>query len=120
VQGQPLHAVPLPTPARAREALRALVDLAARARREALPFMPKAAWEFAGDADPEKGWRKAAAAWVSERGGEGLDAWVQVALRGAAPFAGDDAVDECFFHLARAVFARLPGATPAAAEAADD
>ena len=72
--------------------------------------MPKAAWCFAGDADPESGWRKAAAAWRGEPGGEGNDAWVRVALRGAAPFAGNDAVDEHFYELARTVFALLPGA----------
>ena len=110
VRDAPVRTIALPTPAQARAALRVLAGLAARAQREALPFMPKAAWCFAGDADPESGWRKAAAAWRGEPGGEGSDAWVRVALRGAAPFAGDDAVDEHFYELARTVFALLPGA----------
>jgi hypothetical protein len=48
--------------------------------------------------------------------GEGRDAWVRVALRGAAPFAGDDGVDGRCVMLARGLFDGLPGVPAAAAD----
>jgi exodeoxyribonuclease V gamma subunit len=111
-----------PDASTARARLAALLALAARSRDEALPLMPKAALAFAcaEHADAE---RVAAANWLGEHG-EAHDPWVQLALRGAMPFAGDRAATSVFAALAVELFEGLPGcdvAEPAPiAEAADD
>jgi hypothetical protein len=88
--------------------------------------MPKAGWCLVAAGDRDAGLRKARVEWHKDGGGEGHDPWVQVALAGAQPFAGHDAVDAQFVALAEAMFAALPGAEPkrtaaaVATEAADD
>jgi exodeoxyribonuclease V gamma subunit len=109
---------PIPAEA-ARARLRALLTLATQARLEPLPLMPKAALAYVAADDHATGARAAARAWTGEHG-EGRDAWVRVALRGAAPFAGDDGVDGRFVMLARGLFDGLPGVPASLAEEPGD
>jgi hypothetical protein len=83
--------------------------------------MPKAALAFFVGKDEAKGLRDAKDSWQHERFGEGRNAWIATALRGAEPFVDDDAT-ECFKGLSRFVFKEMPGADAPAdadAEAAD-
>jgi exodeoxyribonuclease V gamma subunit len=109
-----LQLPPLP-PAQARAKLLELLEFAVRARREALPFMPKAGLEFARIEDAAKAQKKAGDAWDGEFG-EGRDAWVGMALRGAEPFVDAEATLR-FARLARALFDGLPGVAAGADEA---
>jgi exonuclease V gamma subunit len=102
----------------ARVRLRALLTLATQARLQPLPLMPRAALAYVAAEDPAAGTRAAGRAWTGAHG-EGHDAWVRVALRGAAPFAGDQGVDAHFAMLARELFEGLPG-VPALLEDEDD
>ena len=112
-------AVLAPTPpAQARAKLESLLALAARARLEALPFMPKAGYVLWSEAsDDGTGERAARKSWTGEHG-ERDDAAVRIALRGAMPFE-DAAQTSQMFELAEAVFSGLPGATPHAPAVAD-
>jgi exodeoxyribonuclease V gamma subunit len=96
----------------ARAKLAQLLRLAQRARREALPLMPKAGAKLACDDDPEKGLKAATADWTGT-GGEGADPWVRLALRGAMPFEQHDATLR-MTALARSLFLGLPGGLPCA------
>ncbi|MEO8161349.1 MAG: hypothetical protein ABI588_08000, partial [Arenimonas sp.] len=116
-----LQLPPLPA-AQARAKLLALLELAQRARTEALPFMPKAGLRFAEQADPSKASKHASTAW-DDPFGESHDPWVDVALRGAMPFE-DAGATARFGALAIEVFDGLPGLPDASdsddAETADD
>jgi exodeoxyribonuclease V gamma subunit len=106
------HQVIAPMPvAQARAKLRQLLALATRARREPLPFMPKAGALLVCADDEAEGLRDARQAWLNERGGEGHDAWVRLALRGAMPFDDAQATD-ALAALAHAIFLGLPGGLP--------
>jgi exodeoxyribonuclease V gamma subunit len=96
------------SPGQARAKLESLLALAARARLEVLPFMPRAGYTLWCDADDSGGSERAARkAWADERG-EGADAAVRIALRGAMPF--EDAVQtQALFALAGEIFSGLPG-----------
>jgi exodeoxyribonuclease V gamma subunit len=104
----------------ARDKLESLLTFALQARVEALPFMPKAALEFLRKDGEAEGLRAAEKSWRGDFG-EGGDAWVATALRGAEPFADDEATQR-FAGLSRFVFAKMPGIELAdeAAEAGDD
>lgn len=104
--GEAEHIAPL-APDQARAKLRELLQLAQRARREPLPFMPKAGALLACNDDAAKGLKAARTSWTGEHG-EGGDAWVQLALRGALPFE-DAAATQALAALAREVFLGLPG-----------
>jgi exonuclease V gamma subunit len=100
-----------PTPvAQARAKLRQLLALAGRARREPLPFMPKAGALLVCAQDEAEGMKEARKAWLGEFG-EGSDAWVRLALRGAMPFEDAQATDD-LATLAQAVFLGMPGGLP--------
>ena len=116
-----------PTPqAQARAKLESLLALAARARLEVLPFMPKAGlvmWNHAGDV--AAGERAARKSWHGDHGEAG-DAAVRIALRGAMPF-DDAAQTRRLSALAAEIFSGLPGvpqpdppASDASASAGDD
>lgn len=106
VSGSPLQRIDAIPPDEARAKLRQLIRVAQSAQQQALPFMPRAG--LAMIADPGDGLAAAAASWRSERG-EGNDAWVQLALRGAMPFATSDIATVAFAEIAFAIFAGLPG-----------
>ena len=100
-----------PPQAQARAKLRQLLAVAARARREPLPFMPKAGALWVCAEDESEGRKEARQAWLNERGGEGHDAWVRLALRGAMPFE-DAQATEGLALLAHTIFHGLPGGLP--------
>ena len=120
VDGQPTPPAvlaPMP-PAQARVKLESLLALAARARLEALPFMPKAGYVLWSEAsDDGAGERAARKSWSGDHG-ERDDASVRIALRGAMPFE-DAAQTVQMLVLAEAIFSGLPGATQHAPTAAD-
>ncbi|CAN5237032.1 exodeoxyribonuclease V subunit gamma [soil metagenome] len=101
--------------AEARANLEALLQLAARARLEALPFMPKAGHLLWLAGDDEIARKQARKSW-SGANGEGSDAAVRIALRGAMPFehAAQTAQMEI---LAAEIFSSLPAGSNAAANA---
>ncbi len=103
-------------PARAK--LESLLALAARARLEALPFMPKAGfalWSKARDGDAGAAERAGRASWLGEHG-EGGDAAVRIALRGAMPFEVAAQTGQ-LSALADAIFSGLPGVPQSASDA---
>ena len=73
--------------------------------------MPKAGALWVCAEDEAEGRLEARKAWRHERGGEGHDAWVRLALRGAMPFEEPLATEE-FGRLAHTIFLGLPGGLP--------
>jgi exonuclease V gamma subunit len=116
LQDKPQVLAPLPA-AEARDALAGLLGLMHQARSRALPLMPKSAFAYChklaaiGSGESEAvAWNAAEKEWNANDGkgnayGEGLDAWVRLALRGQDPFVdtGSAAADE-FRRLSRALF----------------
>jgi exonuclease V gamma subunit len=109
-EGGQQRIAPMPA-AQARAKLRQLLALATRARREPLPFMPKAGAELVCAEDEAEGLAEARKAWLNPRGGEGQDAWVRLALRGAMPFE-DAQATAALAALAHAIFLGIPGGLP--------
>ncbi len=92
----------------ARTRLHELLQVMTKAQARALPFMPKAGYEFHKN-EGERAWRCARDAWNGNFG-EGRDPWVRLALRGADPFGDDDAcAREEFATLSVRIFRALPG-----------
>ena len=109
VDGQrPQEIAALPA-SEARARLQHLASIHAAARTDALPFMPRAGYEwFLGGGGPAA-WSKARKSWLGDYG-EGRDPWVRVALRGADPFLdGDEHARAAFEELATDIFSVLPG-----------
>ena len=121
VSGAPLQIIEAMPADAAHAKLRQLLQLAQRAQALALPFMPRAGLALVAAGDD--GIAAAAKSWLGEYG-EGSDTWVQLALRGSLPFAGDEMITLEFSDLARNVFRGLPGVAIAAStgdgEPADD
>jgi len=122
VSGAPLQRIEAMPADVARAKLRQLLLLAQRAQGQALAFMPRAGLALVA-ADGDDGIATAADSWLGEHG-EGSDAWVQLALRGNLPFAGDERITLAFSQLAVEIFSGLPGLAGAApagdAESGDD
>ena len=113
----PATLAPTP-PALARAKLESLLALAARARLEALPFMPKAGLALSSNAgDVAAGERAGRKSWHGDHGEAG-DAAVRIALRGAMPFE-DAAQTLRMSALADDIFPGLPGVPQHAPTAAD-
>ena len=123
VDGQPpLEIASLPA-VEARARLHKLIAILADAQADALPFMPKAGYEWFASSRGPAGWSKARKSWLGEYG-EGSDPCVRLALRGADPFLdGDEQARAAFEQLSADIFGALPGALPDAAssqETGDD
>ena len=115
--GETSRLAPL-TPQVAQAKLLQLLELAARARREPLPFLPRTGARMAcGDFEDPKQRKALIAQWNGDFG-EGNDAWTRLALRGAMPFE-DAAATRELQALADEVFAGLPGLDDGSALEAD-
>jgi exonuclease V gamma subunit len=106
----------------ARAKLRALVDLAQRARDEVLAFAPKTGLELVRHAQDASA-RPVRDAWFGDeatgRPGEGDDPWIRVALRGAMPLDEAEATAR-MAALASDVFEGLPGVASVPGADAED
>lgn len=119
VSGAPLQRIePIPA-VDAQARLAELIALAQHAQEVALPFMPRAGLDLVAADEMDEGLRDAAAAWSGDHG-EGVDAWVQLALRGGMPFACDPATTLSFAKIAHQVFDGLPGVASGHASLASD
>ena len=119
VDGQaPVLIIPLPA-ANARARLQKLLSIHTAAQASALPFMPKAGYQWFVAGGGPASWSKARKSWLGEHG-EGRDPWVRMALRGADPFLDDDETARAGFEqLATDIFSALPGSEPVT-ETSDD
>ncbi|MBC7656447.1 MAG: exodeoxyribonuclease V subunit gamma, partial [Frankiaceae bacterium] len=120
VSGAPLQRIDAMAADQARAKLVQLLGIAQSAQRRALPFMPRTGLALVASGAVDG--LQAAQAWGGEHG-EGNDAWVQLALRGAMPFAGNEMITQEFSEIAQAVFVGLPGVAdmaPARAGASGD
>ena len=105
------RALPSHPPEAARQALRWLIGVMREGIAAPLPFRPSAAWtwleDFFATGDVAHADDAAAKSWTNRSGGgEGSDAGTLLALRGAMPFADEQATLR-FRALARDVFGAL-------------